>query len=227
MGQQAYKQTFYPDVADSSQATVVEVAEGEEVGHVDITVGNTVEEYAVTGQVIDKNSSAPVPNVGFTLSVMAGGGNRQRALGLMALPVFSDGAGQFRADNVPAGRYMISLSPQTSNGMSGQSAPFDVINQDVTGVVVQAVSGAGLSGFVSLEGTQDPTILAELLQFQVQVFVHGEAQTVMHNPRPYIRKERGVDAKWANSISGYWRRGRTEETFRQWKRELAEAEATA
>jgi NADPH-dependent ferric siderophore reductase len=62
---------------------------------------------------------------------------------------------------------------------------------------------------------------------QVQVFIHGEAQTVMHNLRPYIRKERGVGAKWAASISGYWRRGRTEETFRQWKRELAEAEATA
>jgi NADPH-dependent ferric siderophore reductase len=61
---------------------------------------------------------------------------------------------------------------------------------------------------------------------QVQVFIHGEAQTVMHNLRPYIRKERGIDAKWAASISGYWRRGRTEETFRQWKRELAEAEAT-
>lgn len=59
---------------------------------------------------------------------------------------------------------------------------------------------------------------------QVQVFIHGEAQAVMHNLRPYIRKERGVEAKWA-SISGYWRRGRTEETFRQWKRELAEAEA--
>ena len=68
---------------------------------------------------------------------------------------------------------------------------------------------------------------AEWLPGQVQVFIHGEAQTVMHNLRPYIRKERGVDAKWAASISGYWRRGRTEETFRQWKRELAEAEATA
>ena len=54
---------------------------------------------------------------------------------------------------------------------------------------------------------------------QVHAFIHGEAQTVMHNLRPYIRKERGVDAKWA-SISGYWRRGRTEETFRQWKKEL-------
>ena len=190
MGQQVYKQTFYPEAADSSQATVVEVAEGEEVGHVDITVGGRVEEYSVTGQVIDKGSGAPVPNVGFTLSVLAGGGNRQRALGLLTLPVFSDGAGQFRVDNVPAGRYVISLSPQTSNGMSGQSAPFDVINQDVSGVLVPAVSGAGLSGFVALEGVQDPSILSELLQFQVQVFVQGgggaagtaSVQTVPLNP---------------------------------------------
>ena len=65
---------------------------------------------------------------------------------------------------------------------------------------------------------------ARWLPGQVHVFIHGEAQTVMHNLRPYIRKERGVDAKWASSISGYWRRGRTEETFREWKKELAEAE---
>ncbi len=68
---------------------------------------------------------------------------------------------------------------------------------------------------------------AEWLPGQVQVFIHGEAQAVMHNLRAYIRKERGVDAKWANSISGYWRRGRTEETFREWKSELAKAEAGA
>jgi NADPH-dependent ferric siderophore reductase len=67
---------------------------------------------------------------------------------------------------------------------------------------------------------------AAWLPGQVHAFVHGEAQAVMHNIRPYIRKDREVDAKWA-SISGYWRRGRTEETFRQWKRELAEAEAGA
>jgi NADPH-dependent ferric siderophore reductase len=65
----------------------------------------------------------------------------------------------------------------------------------------------------------------EWLPGQVHVFIHGEAQAVMHNLRPYIRKEREVTAKWASSISGYWRRGRTEETFRQWKKELAEAES--
>lgn len=63
----------------------------------------------------------------------------------------------------------------------------------------------------------------EWLPGQAQVFIHGEAQAVMHNLRRYIRKERGIGAEWA-SISGYWRRGRTEEGFRVWKRELAEAE---
>ncbi|MHA7650785.1 siderophore-interacting protein [Mycobacterium sp. ML4] len=67
---------------------------------------------------------------------------------------------------------------------------------------------------------------AQWLPGQVHVFIHGEAQAVMHNLRPYIRKQRGVDARWAASISGYWRRGRTEESFRQWKKELAEAEAS-
>jgi NADPH-dependent ferric siderophore reductase len=67
---------------------------------------------------------------------------------------------------------------------------------------------------------------AAWLPGQVHAFVHGEAQTVMHNLRRYIRKDREVDAKWA-SISGYWRRGRTEEKFRRWKKELAEAEAGA
>ena len=55
------------------------------------------------------------------------------------------------------------------------------------------------------------------------VFVHGEAQAVMHGIRPYIRKVRGVSAEWT-SISGYWRRGRTEEGFRVWKSDLATAE---
>lgn len=64
---------------------------------------------------------------------------------------------------------------------------------------------------------------APWLPGQAQVFIHGEAQAVMHNLRSYIRRERGISAEFA-SISGYWRRGRTEEGFRVWKKELAEAE---
>ncbi len=99
------------------------------------------------------------------------------------------------------------------------------------GVIVTWVHRGGRADLVGDDAAGDHAPLigavtnAPWLPGLVQVFIHGEAQTVMHNLRPYIRKVRGVDATWASSISGYWRRGRTEETFRQWKRELAEAEA--
>ncbi len=60
---------------------------------------------------------------------------------------------------------------------------------------------------------------------RVQAFVHGEAQEVMHGLRPYLLRERGLSRDQV-SISGYWRRGRTEEDFRIWKSELAKAEET-
>jgi NADPH-dependent ferric siderophore reductase len=58
---------------------------------------------------------------------------------------------------------------------------------------------------------------------RVQAFVHGEADAVMHGIRPYLLKERGLERTQV-SISGYWRRGATEEGFRTWKSELAQAE---
>ncbi|MBJ7336590.1 siderophore-interacting protein [Mycolicibacterium sp.] len=100
------------------------------------------------------------------------------------------------------------------------------------GVQVRWIYRGGRADLVPEEqaGDHAPLIAAVKealwLPGQVQVFIHGEAQAVMHNLRPYVRKERGVDAKWA-SISGYWRRGRTEETFRQWKAELAKVESAS
>lgn len=67
---------------------------------------------------------------------------------------------------------------------------------------------------------------AEWRDGRPQVFIHGEAGAVMHNLRRYVRKDRGVPAADA-SISGYWRRGRTEEGFREWKADLRETEAAA
>ncbi|HMS76875.1 siderophore-interacting protein [Gordonia sp. (in: high G+C Gram-positive bacteria)] len=81
--------------------------------------------------------------------------------------------------------------------------------------------GAG-AGEVSddLAGANAPLVAAvkaaPWLDGEPHVFIHGEAGAVMQNLRGYIRKERGVSAANA-SISGYWRRGRTEEGFREWK----------
>jgi len=60
---------------------------------------------------------------------------------------------------------------------------------------------------------------------RVHAFVHGEAEETMHGLRPLLLKERGL-ARDQVSVSGYWRRGRTEDGFRAWKSELAQAEAS-
>jgi len=59
---------------------------------------------------------------------------------------------------------------------------------------------------------------------RVHVFAHGEAQEIMHQVRPHLFAERGLDRSQV-SVSGYWRRGRTEEGFREWKSELSRREA--
>jgi NADPH-dependent ferric siderophore reductase len=75
------------------------------------------------------------------------------------------------------------------------------------GVEVRWIHRGGRADLVPEDraGDHAPLIAAvkdvDWLPGQVQVFIHGEAQAVMHNLRPYIRKERRVDAKWANSIS--------------------------
>nr|WP_237700684.1 siderophore-interacting protein [Janibacter sp. HTCC2649] len=59
---------------------------------------------------------------------------------------------------------------------------------------------------------------------RVDVFIHGEGNAVMHGIRPYLLRERALTREQV-SISGYWRLGRTEEGFRDWKAELAAAES--
>lgn len=56
---------------------------------------------------------------------------------------------------------------------------------------------------------------------RVQAFAHGEAG-LLKSVRPYVLNDRGV-ARADVSVSGYWRRGATEEGFRVWKSQQDEA----
>lgn len=80
--------------------------------------------------------------------------------------------------------------------------------------------------YVAPTALVDAVRALDWLPGRVQVFAHGEAQAIMHGVRPYVLKERGVP-RADTSISGYWRVGRTEDSFRVWKQELAAAESAS
>lgn len=72
------------------------------------------------------------------------------------------------------------------------------------------------------EGALEAAVRAvEWLDGRVHAFVHGEAEEVMRGVRPYLRTERGLGRDQL-SLSGYWRRGRSEDGFREWKAAFAE-----
>ncbi|KQX07274.1 MULTISPECIES: siderophore-interacting protein [unclassified Leifsonia] len=91
-----------------------------------------------------------------------------------------------------------------------------------------APAGAAITFVHRNGGTGDGLLTAAVRALEwpggrVHAFVHGEAQEVMRGVRPYLRSERGLQRDQL-SISGYWRRGESEEGFREWKSEFARAE---
>lgn len=120
------------------------------------------------------------------------------------------------------------------------TAALEVLPPDAVARVVVLVESAGYepeltlpSGasvvFVHRDGGTGAGLLTEAVRAldwpsgRVHAFVHGEAEEVMRGVRPYLRTERGLDRSRL-SVSGYWRRGRSEDGFRQWKAEFARAE---
>lgn len=55
---------------------------------------------------------------------------------------------------------------------------------------------------------------------RVHAFIHGES-SLLKSVRPYVLKDRAVPRADV-SVSGYWRRGNSEESFRVWKSQQAD-----
>jgi NADPH-dependent ferric siderophore reductase len=119
---------------------------------------------------------------------------------------------------LPAIRAALAALPPTARGHALLQVPDADHEQPLA-----APSGVVVTWLHGEEGLVDAVRALPWRPGRVHAFVHGEAQTVMHGIRPYLLRDRAVPREDA-SISGYWRQGRTEETFRQWKAELAAAE---
>jgi Carboxypeptidase regulatory-like domain len=142
---QIYKQSFYPNGNDSAKATIVEVGEGTEATNIDITVGRAEQTFAVSGRVIDGDSGQPVPNIRFGIRTVVEDrpGSSGGSFGSGAV---SNGKGDFRLDNLMPGKYAVFMLPQANNDVWAEATPFEILDQDVTGLIVKAQKGAMITG---------------------------------------------------------------------------------
>ncbi|HLN99064.1 MAG TPA: carboxypeptidase-like regulatory domain-containing protein [Pyrinomonadaceae bacterium] len=169
-GRVAYKRAFYPNATAFEDAEVVEVSEGTEVTGVNITVGRNLPGFAVTGKVIDGETGQPLGGLRFALRAMATDG-----YSVTGGAAVSNTQGEFRMENITPGKYSVMLVPQLGSEVIADSVPFEVVDQDVMGLLIQTTKGASITGTVVVEGgTNDKSLASKLERLRVSVYVRSE-----------------------------------------------------
>lgn len=144
-----YPRTYYSEPLDPAKAAIVELKEGAEVSRIDIKVGSPLPTFAVSGRIIDTNTSQPVAAVGFRISLLEKEPGRTPSF----VGQSADGGGEFRFEGLRAGKYSITATSEYYGGnFYGDPVQFEIVDQDVTGIQLKATPGHSISGSVLAEG---------------------------------------------------------------------------
>jgi protocatechuate 3,4-dioxygenase beta subunit len=164
------QQTYYPSALNASDATAIEISEGSEVDNIDITLGRQVSKYTARGRIIDGDTSQPLPNarieIQFFFSVS---GSTSRAAAAE-----STKDGEFKIENLPPGKYSVYLDSETDSDRVSEAVRFEVIDQDIDGLLIKTSRGGSISGVVVLEGTREPTIKPNLAGQRIVGLLSGQ-----------------------------------------------------
>ena len=162
-----YRQTFYPSVIDQAKATIVEVTEGSETADIDIVIGRPLVAFKVSGRIVDGETGKPVPNVRYGIHQRSSDGSGQSTSGIS-----SNANGEFRFEGVRPGTYSVFIAPEQDTELRSDPVPFEVIDRDVTGLLVKTIKAASVSGVVVLEGGEDPAALVKI----ESLYVHATSE---------------------------------------------------
>lgn len=164
-----YGRTYYPGVTDPAQATVIEVSNGSEATNVDVTFSRALTTYTASGRIVHGDTGQPLPEVTYGLMRVVGE-NRYMA-GWRAV---TNSRGEFKLENLVPGQYAVAVEPKADRDWRTEDVRFEIVDQDVTGLVVRTVKGGSLSGVVALDGTYDNAIREQLRNASLIVFVATE-----------------------------------------------------
>jgi len=159
-----YPRTYYSDQTDPGKPAIVELKEGDEANHIDMKVGRPTRTFAVSGRIVDAASGRPVNGVRFKISM----DQKERGVPSFGGPP-TDASGEFRFDGLRPGRYTAAATSEfdSAGNYYGEPVQFEIVDQDVTGIELQAVLGLTLSGVIVAEGFTTKELLMLLPDLRI------------------------------------------------------------
>ena len=146
-----YKQVFYPAASELDQAGVIDVSEGSETANIDITVGPSLTTYTASGRIVDSETGQPLAGVAYGIKRFVS----QYSTSSMSNGVVSNSRGEFKLENLVPGKYAVQISTGRGSAWRADEVLFEIVDEDVSGLVVQTKRAASLSGVVVIEGGDD------------------------------------------------------------------------
>ena len=169
-----YRQVFYPAAADVDQATAVEVSEGGETANIDITLGPSLSTYTASGRIVDGETGQPLPGVAYGVMRYISQYNTSST----SNGAVSNSRGEFKLTNLSPGKYAVQVRPTPPSSWRAEDVRFEIVDEDVSGLVVQTKKGATLSGVVVLEGADEKEARNEMRRLSLL------ATSAMRSERP-------------------------------------------
>lgn len=167
----AYKRTYYPAAADIAQATTIDVTEGSESTNIDITLSRMVTSYTVTGRIVEAATGQPLPNINYGITHFID--SNSTSSWNNASGSNTNARGEFKIDNLIPGKYQISIVADKDKNWRAEPMRFEVVDQDVSNLLIKATTGNSISGVLVLEGTDDKDVREQFKQTMVSASVAG------------------------------------------------------
>jgi len=166
-----FGRTYYPAAIDPAEATVIEVNEGTEATDINITLSRPTTTYTASGRIIDAETGRAMPNVGYGITRYYD----QNSSGSTNAGERSNANGEFKLKNLVPGRYSVSITPEPDSDWRVEDTRFEIVDQDVTNLVVRTIKSGSISGVVVVEGTEDKAVREYLSKISLAAWVRNEA----------------------------------------------------
>ncbi|MGH9799049.1 MAG: hypothetical protein ACRD82_01660 [Blastocatellia bacterium] len=167
-----YRRVYYPGVAETERAKLVEIAAGSEVTDIDFKLAPPEKTFTVSGRAIDPTGQ-PAPGAYIDFSIFDTSTNRWRK---WSLGVPANASGEFQFSGLLPGRFALNGSPNSTRNEYSDLITFEVKDEDVENLEIKLQRGAILSGIVAVEGASNPlTALSEAKIFLRPVSLEASA----------------------------------------------------